>query len=137
MLLLPLGLALSGVQLSKRAGLKEFHELMAFLLAVTVIVHLIGLAWYTIRHREKIALSMIDGKKPGEASEAIASSRPWLGASFLVLAAAWTLVVLTGHDPRKNEVTLFGQTIPLGESGHDESDKAPDREHAREANEKR
>lgn len=132
MLLLPLGIVLTGILMSTREGLKEFHEFMAYLLAATVAIHIIGLAWYTIRHREMIALSMIDGKKPAEASEAIASSRPLLGACFLVLAAVWTFLVLKGHDPQKSQVTLFGQTIQLSESEHNESGKPHDREHSKE-----
>lgn len=119
MILLTLGLAVTGILMSKYEALKEAHELMAFLMALTVVLHIIGLVWYTLRHRENITRGMIDGKKVGLPSEAIASPRPLLGLVFLVLAVGWMVLVFRGHDPLNHQVKLFGQTIQLGDE-HDE-----------------
>ena len=115
MLLLSLGLAVSGVLLPARKSLEEPHEIMAYLMALAVGAHVAGLVWHTIRHRENIALSMIDGKKVGEASAALASSRPLAGLVLLTLSAGWAFLVFEGHDAQRRQLTLFGQTIRLGE----------------------
>jgi cytochrome b len=115
MLLLPLGIAVSGLLLPTFKGLEEPHEVMAHLMLVTAAVHVVGVIWHTIRHRENIALSMIDGKKEGEASQAIASSRPLAGAALVTLTAGWAFLVFAGHDAPARQLTLFGQTVRLGE----------------------
>lgn len=58
---------------------------------------------------------MIDGKKEGEASQAIASSRPLAGAVLVTLTAGWAFLVFAGHDAPARQLTLFGQTVRLGE----------------------
>jgi cytochrome b len=122
MIILTLGLAITGTLMSKFEALKEAHEIMAFLMAITVVLHIIGLVWYTLRHRENITRGMIDGKKVGLPADAIASSRPLLGLVFLILAIGWTALVFRGHEPSKHQVTIFGQTIQLGHEEHAEHD---------------
>ena len=132
MLLLSLGLATSGVLLPTWKPLEEAHGLMAFLMILTVAVHLAGLVWHTIRHRENIALSMIDGRKVGDASQAIASSRPLVAVLFLALAAGGVFLVFEGHDAGSSQVTMFGRTIRLGESEQENAKaNAHDGEHGK------
>ncbi|MFC1610626.1 cytochrome b/b6 domain-containing protein [Myxococcota bacterium] len=121
MLLLTLGLAFSGLLMSTSKALEEAHEVMAHLLPLIAIAHVAGIVWHTFRHRENIALSMIDGKKEGESSLAISSSHVGIGAVFLVLTLGWTAVVFGGHDEHSGQLNLFGATFLLGESEHDQS----------------
>jgi cytochrome b len=58
---------------------EELHAASAYTLAAVVAVHVVGVVWYSIRHRENITLSMITGKKEGELSDAIYSSHPFVG----------------------------------------------------------
>lgn len=112
-ILITLGLALTGIFMSKWEALKEVHEILAFLMATTVVVHIVGLVWYTLRHKENISRGMIDGKKEGLSTEAITSARPVLGLVFLILGIGWMVLVFRSHDPLKRQVTVFGQTIHL------------------------
>lgn len=115
LLLLSLGLSLSGIFQSEGEVLEELHEVLAYILLATIGLHLAGLLLHTLLHRENIALSMVHGKREAEASQAIPSSRPLAGAVFLALVAGWVLLVFGGHDPQARRVTLLGQTISLGE----------------------
>jgi cytochrome b len=117
MLLLTLGLGASGLLMPSWEALEELHEIMAYLMISVIVAHIIGLVLHTIRHRENVALSMIDGRKAGDPSQAIRSSHPFVGAAFLALSAAWAFAIFSGYDARAGQLRLpvLGQTIRLGE----------------------
>lgn len=123
MLLLPVAVVASGVLLSTREALEELHPVLAYVNLAAIAVHIAGLAWHTIRHRENIALGMLTGSKAGEPAHAIASSRRGVGLVVLALAAGWAWLLVDGHDPRRARVTLFGQTIQLGETDAGQGDR--------------
>jgi len=131
MLLLTLGLGASGLLMPSGEAFEEVHEIMAYLMIAVIVVHLIGLVWHTVRERENIALSMIDGRKAGDPSQAIGSSRPLAGVVFLALSAAWALGIFSGYDARAGQLRLpvLGQTLRLGEH---EGEGASHRERERE-----
>lgn len=105
---------------------EELHETFAWGLLAVVILHLAGLAWHTIRHRENISLAMVTGKKEGEATDAISSSQGVWGAVIAILAGAWIAALFAGHDARTATVKVpgTGVTLQLGENegGHDGDD---------------
>ena len=82
-LLVPL-LFVSGIGLGGEA-LEETHETMAWALLAVVILHLAGIAWHTIRHKENIGLAMVTGRKTGNPEDAIASHLSGIGLGFAVL----------------------------------------------------
>ena len=102
---------------------EEIHETLAWALLAVVILHVAGIAWHTIRHRENIGFSMIHGRKQGHSGDAIQSSRPWAGVAVLVATCAWALALFSNHDPRAGTVRLpvIGTTLKLGESERGES----------------
>ncbi|MBK7963783.1 MAG: cytochrome b/b6 domain-containing protein [Bdellovibrionales bacterium] len=66
MMLMALGLAVTGYLMasgSENELLEDFHELLANGFIVVVGLHVVGIGIHTIRTRELIGLSMIDGKK--------------------------------------------------------------------------
>jgi len=117
MLLLTIGLGATGLMLSGREALEELHEIMAYLMISVIVVHIVGLVWHTIRHRENIALSMIDGRKAGDPSQAIRSPQLLAGVAFLALSAGWALAIFSGYDAQARQLRLpvLDQTIRLGE----------------------
>jgi cytochrome b len=122
MLTVPLALAVSGV-LAQTGGeiFEDLHGGLAWLMIVAVAVHLAGLAWHAIRHRENAALPMITGRKPGEAAQAIRSSHPLAGAAFALILIGWSAVVFRQHDPTAKvvRVPVLGVSIPVGEKSAD------------------
>lgn len=118
MLLLPIALVITGALAQPRRKLfEELHGALGVAMVVAVGAHLAGLAFYTWRHRENLALSMVTGRRLGDPSQAIPSSHPAIGVAFLVLMAGWTALVLRGHDPVARVVRLpaLGITVPVAE----------------------
>ena len=72
MLTLVLGVAVTGILLARGSeGLGEAHEVMSYALVAVVVAHVLGVGYYTLRHRENITLSMLSGKKGCEPSYAL------------------------------------------------------------------
>jgi cytochrome b len=126
MFLLVPALFLSGMGYGGES-LEELHETFAWALLVVVSLHLVGLAWHTIRHRENISIAMVTGKKEGKVEDAISSSHAVWGVVITVLTGAWIAALFAGHDARMGSVKLPGiqATLQLGENeaeegGHEE-----------------
>jgi cytochrome b len=117
MLLLTIGLVVTGLLMPSREALEELHEIMAYLMISVIVVHIIGLVWHTVRHRENIALSMIDGRKAGDPSQAIRFPQLLVGVAFLALSAGWAFALFSGYDAQARQLRLpvLDQTIRLGE----------------------
>jgi cytochrome b len=115
----------------------EIHESLAWALLAVVLLHLAGIAWHTIRHRENIGLAMITGKKDGEPADAISSPHYGLGLGFLILAAAWTLALFANHDSHaaKLKLPVLGVTVNLGENEAEEHSPSRHGKHVRERHE--
>lgn len=121
MLLIPLGLAATGI--AQGQGMKwaeEVHEALAFGMVGVVALHILGLAWHALRHRDNLALSMFDGKREIPEDSAIPSSRSLSGIAFLALIGTWAASLAQGLDTQKRQITLpvLGTRIPLGEAEH-------------------
>ena len=126
MFLLVPALLVSGIGLGGEA-LEEAHETLGWALLAVVGLHLLGLAWHTVRHRENISLAMVTGKKAGLPEDAIPSAHAAWGIVVFVAAGIWIAALFAGHNARTATVKLpgIGVTLPLGEneSGGGKRDK--------------
>lgn len=110
----------------------ELHETFAWALLAVIVLHLVGLAWHTIRHRENISLAMVTGTKEGEAEAAISSGHAVWGVVITILAGAWIAALFAAHDARTATVMVpgIGVTLRLGENeaaeGEEEGDHDED-----------
>ena len=97
---------------------EDLHELFAWALLATIVLHLAGLAWHTIRHRENISLVMVTGRKSGHQEDAIPSAHPLWGGIFLLVSALWIAAFFASHNPTTGTVRLpgIGVTFQLGEN---------------------
>jgi cytochrome b len=119
MLALTVGLAITGVAMSGGDGVaKELHEVFAYSLIGVVGVHVAGVVVHTLRRRENISLSMVDGRKAVEPAQAISSSHPLVALALLGLTAVWSATLVRGYDPATRSVGLpgLGARIALGEA---------------------
>lgn len=123
MFLLVPALLVSGIGWGGEA-LEETHETLAWALLAIVVLHLAGIAWHAIRHRENIAASMVTGRKKGIPADAIRSARPLLGLGLLFVAAAWCAALFSNHDVRSASVRLpvIGISMQLGENEGEEDE---------------
>ncbi|MBX3382120.1 MAG: cytochrome b/b6 domain-containing protein [Phycisphaeraceae bacterium] len=119
LLALVLALAVTGFMTGRgNEAVKEVHEILAWTTVGVVVVHVMGVAFHTIRHRENITASMIHGRKRAEASNAITSSKPIVAALFLIIAGGWAVGLVRNYDPATQTTTLplFGTALRLGEN---------------------
>lgn len=122
LLALVLAMAVTGIMLGRGIeSVKEFHEVLAYITVGVSVVHVLGVALHTIRHRENLTASMIHGKKSAAASDAIASPRPIVAVLFLLIAGLWALILVRNFNPATQSTTLplIGATLQLGEGGRD------------------
>ena len=107
---------------------EELHETFAWALLAVVVLHLAGLAWHTLRHRENISLAMVTGRKEGKQEDAISSSHAVWGVVLAILAGAWIAALFAAYDAGTAAVRIPGTavTLRLGENeherGHDEDE---------------
>jgi cytochrome bd-type quinol oxidase subunit 2 len=102
---------------------EELHEIASYALLAVIMVHVVGVIWYTVRHRENITLSMITGIKEGSPTEAIRSSRPLAAWVFVAAVGFLAVGLFRNHDRLKGQTKLpiLGTVIQLdGEEGGQE-----------------
>lgn len=115
MLILAIGLVATGMLLPVLGHeLGEVHEVLSGLLLAVAAVHVLGVGWHAIRHRDGIALSIVDGHKQGDAAGAIASRHPVAGLALLVLALGWAALLFAGYDGSTGRLTVPGTTWAFG-----------------------
>lgn len=75
---------------------EEWHEILAYLMLLVVILHVVGVVLSSIAHREKLILSMLNGYKPGTREQAIESVKaPWLVLLLALVGGAMWLAYTT------------------------------------------
>lgn len=95
LLLVSLGIAsgVSGWLLYEELGgdwLEELHEGLANGMLAVVIVHVLGVLFSSVVHRENLVWAMLTGKKHGEARDAIPGAKTWVGLLLMIaLAGVW------------------------------------------------
>ncbi|MGC4118053.1 MAG: cytochrome b/b6 domain-containing protein [Myxococcales bacterium] len=131
-LALVVGLGLTGLAMSNGShAAEEMHEVLAYSLLAVVGLHLAGVAWHWLRHRENLTRSMIDGRKQAMPDEAIASSSPVAASIFVALSAGVAATVIAGHSPSTRQLTLplISTTLTLGGDRGGEHGDGHDRQH--------
>ena len=135
MFVLLLGLGVTGAFMGSVGEVfEEVHEVLGWAMIVVVVAHLTGVVIHSVRHKEFITRSMIDGKKQAEPSEAIRNAHPAVGVVFLVLTGLWSWGLVSNYDAASStlRVPLTGQTLPIGEGeehGEHDDHEARDERH--------
>lgn len=115
---LVLALAFTGIMMGQgNESAKELHEILAWVTVSIVVVHVLGVAFHTFRHRENITMSMIHGKKDSDPSNAISSAKPIFAVAFLAVTAAWGGSLIYNYNPatQTTSLPLIGTVLELGE----------------------
>lgn len=126
MFTLALGLAITGYLMSigNKESFEDIHEFMANTFIVVVVLHVAGVILHSIRHQDAIALSMIDGKKEvSTSSSGIPSSRRFAAIILLGLVMSGGLFLFKHFDSQNRTLTIFGQTLQLGENEEDDREQ--------------
>ncbi len=117
MFILAVALFLTGSSVIGEAG-EEVHEVLAFAMLGVVVLHLAGIVWHTIRHREPISQVMVTGMKAGKPEDSAGSTHAFCGLVFLLLSGIWIAMVFIGFNPdtKSLRVPLVGVSMQLGEN---------------------
>lgn len=121
------GLGVTGVWLGRGSeATEEIHEILAWSAAALVVLHVAGIAWHTVRHRENIAASMITGRKIGQPAAAIASHRFGSAILLLLLTGAWSASMVRHYDTatRMLRLPIIGTSLTIGEAEGQEAQEA-------------
>lgn len=121
MMLLALGLGLTGFLMandsSTRESLEDIHEILADAFIVVVILHVSGLILHTIKHKDDLGKSMLTGNKIGlQASIASVPSHPIVAMIVLVLTLSFGEYLRQNYDTVSGSLYLFGTTLQLAEN---------------------
>ncbi|MBV2167743.1 MAG: cytochrome b/b6 domain-containing protein [Bdellovibrio sp.] len=123
MMLLALGLAVTGYLMSTgdKEAYEDIHELFANGFLIIAILHVVGVVVHTLKHKDMIGLSMIDGKKQEVSGESpIESARPVVGLVLLALVAGFWINLMKNYDSQTQTLNFFGTSLQLGENESEE-----------------
>jgi len=113
------GLAVTGIFMSsgfENDLYEETHELLAKLFLITVIIHIIGIIYHHLKHRDSLWSSMLDGKKKSlTGAGGIKNMKKLTGIIFLVLTLSWMSYMYNQFDDKTRTLNLFGTELTLGE----------------------
>lgn len=121
-----LGLAVTGIMMARgNESIKDIHEILAWSLLVVVGAHLLGVLIHTVRHRENITRTIVDGYAMADPSQAVRSARPFAAAVLVGLTGLWTFGLLRSYSAasRVADVPLLG-SLQLGELEHEQGGQA-------------
>lgn len=120
---LALGLGVTGLLMAsgQKEALEDVHEVLANTFFITALLHIAGVIFHSLKHKDALGFSMIDGKKTGVPSnEAIPSAHRTAGLIFLVIALSFGFYLYRSYDPGSGNLNLFGKTLQLS---HDDEHK--------------
>lgn len=112
-------LAITGFMLGQgNEGVKDIHEVLAWTAVGVAAVHVVGVAFHSVRYRENITAAMIHGRKRADPADAIASARPLMAVVFLAIAGGWAFGLVRNYNAAAQTTTLplIGASVSLGES---------------------
>ncbi len=122
MILIALGLAITGYLMITTDGgkqLKEVHELLANGFLIVVLIHIAGVIVHTMKYKDPIAKSMIHGRKSNLSEEvkSVNSHRP-VAVVYFLLVLCFAGYVLNNFNSEKRELVLFGTQFNMQEARH-------------------
>lgn len=117
MMIMALGLGVTGYLMTTRINKEDFedlHELLANGFIILVILHISGVIIHTLRYKEMIALSMIDGKKlNAPPNESIPNAKNGVGVIFIGLVIAFIFYLFMNYDSQNRSLRFFQTTLQL------------------------
>ena len=118
MFILTLGLAATGYLMTTghKEAFENIHEVLANAFLTMVLLHISGVLFHMIRHKDGIAMSMIDGHK--KTSNLTGSVRPHYFASviYLLLITVFSGYLIKQYNSTTGTLSFFGHQMTLIEA---------------------
>jgi cytochrome b len=100
-----------------KENFEEIHEISANAFMIVALTHVAGIFVHTVRYRELIGLSMVNGKKVGvPAGEEITSQRSGVALVLLALVIAFGINLVRSYDFQSRTLKFVGTVLTLGEN---------------------
>lgn len=132
MFLLVFGLVTTGVLMSQGINkhfFEEVHELFANGFIILVILHIAGVLYHQVRHKDGMIISMINGKKNAVGLEGgISSDSPVAAVVFVILFLLAATYLFSHYDSSTQKLSLVGMELQLGEQEHHKASDIKDKE---------
>jgi cytochrome b len=136
MMTLALGLSISGYLMASggdKESIEDIHELFANGFVIVAILHVTGIVLHSVRYRDGIGLSMLDGKKEGvDTNASIANPKTAFGIAYLVLVIIFGILLVQNYDTQNQTLNIFGQSLQLGESENENSEQGEEKNDSEE-----
>ena len=133
MMLLALGLGITGYLMISSPGgesLEDVHEVLANSFIVIVLLHIAGIIMHTVKHKDPISKSMIDGyKQHVPDTELPVSAHTASGLVVLALSLGVGLYLLGNYNPDSRTLSIAGSTLQLTEFEDDAHEYGHDDDH--------
>ncbi len=92
---------------------EEVHEIVAHLFLLLSIAHILGIALHTIKHKELIGLSMLNGNKQAEGDEKTVSNHLVAGIIYVLLIVGVASTLIRNYNLTTGELTLGSKVYTL------------------------
>jgi len=119
MFLASLGLVTTGIFMSQHVYkdfFEDVHELIANGFLVLVLLHITGVIFHQLRHKDNIAFSMLHGKKQNiDDGIEIKSQKIGVAIIFVFLIISSASYLLSSYNTKTQNLSLPGIELQLGE----------------------
>ncbi len=154
MMISTVGLVGTGLMMvsGQKEAFEDIHELFSTLFIITVVLHLIGIVFHTLKYKDLIGLSMLDGHKnmtnaelafenpinPLHAKNSISSysiqSRA-SGVAVLILVIVFSSFgyLISNFNAQEGKLVLFGKAFYLAESENESESESENEEMSHES----
>lgn len=119
MLTSALMLALTGILMTtgNKETFEDAHEFFSQVFFLTVILHIAGLFFHSLRHHDGMALSMFHGKKEEtKGMQEIENGKPYYAIGLVILIGFYSLYLFKNYNSKEMTLIFFGKTLTLGEN---------------------
>lgn len=120
MMILTLGLALSGYMMvngTNKHFFKEIHEIISTAFLIVVIGHVAGIILHTIKHKDAIGMSMIHGKKRNLGNtDSIQKNHVIIALLLAATVSSFVVHLNKNYNRNTQNLTLFGTSLQLGKA---------------------
>ena len=116
MMLLSILLVATGYQMVMKIDkevFEEVHEIFAHLFLIVSILHVVGIALHTIKHKDPIGLAMIHGKKTTNENTETINQHVLAGIVFVVIMISMGGYLISNYNLQNGELKVFGKNLVL------------------------